>query len=178
MNGKRDIAFKRCGCTSEETGRQLAGERPRLFEPGHGSWYYAVQVTTVGGRKARYRRGGFATREAAVTARHALLDGPSDQAAAGAWTLARWLPYWLKLAEPRLRPSTVHSYRDHIERYLIPGLAWATALNSGGPALGQPPASLSAALGAGAGLAATLQIKGYDAVMAPRPAWACCAATW
>jgi hypothetical protein len=126
MNGKRDIAFKRCGCTSEETGRQLAGECPRLFEPGHGSWYYAVQVTTVGGRKARYRRGGFATREAAVTARHALLDGPSDQAAAGAWTLARWLLYWLKLAEPSLRPSTVHSYRDHIERYLIPGLGHIT----------------------------------------------------
>jgi hypothetical protein len=109
---------------------------------------------------------------------HERRDGPSDQAAAGAWTLARWLLYWLKLAEPSLRPSTVHSYRDHIERYLIPGLAWATALNSGGPALRQPPASLSAALGAGAGLAATLQIKGYDAVMAPRPAWACCAATW
>ena len=69
---KRDIVFKRCGCTSEETGRQLAGECPRLFEPGHGSWYYAVQVTTVGGRKARYHRGGFATSEAAVTARHAL----------------------------------------------------------------------------------------------------------
>src|SRR6202020_2952812 len=29
---------------------------------GHGSWYYAVQVATIGGRKARYRRGGFATR--------------------------------------------------------------------------------------------------------------------
>jgi hypothetical protein len=24
----------------------------------NGSWYYAVQVTTVGGRKARYRRAG------------------------------------------------------------------------------------------------------------------------
>jgi integrase len=126
MNGKRDIVFKRCGCTSEDTGRQLAGKCPQLAEPGHGSWYYAVQVTTVGGRKARYRRGGFATREAAVAARQVLLDGPSDKAAAGAWTLARWLQYWLKLAEPSLRPSTVHSYRDHIERYLIPSLGRIT----------------------------------------------------
>jgi hypothetical protein len=69
MNSTRDIVFRRCGCTDDKTGRQLAGRCPRLAEPGHGSWYYAVQVTTVGGRKARYRRGGFATREAAVTAR-------------------------------------------------------------------------------------------------------------
>src|SRR5262245_30978702 len=50
MNGTRDIVFKRCGCTGQDTGRQLAGHCPRLAEPGHGSWYYAVQVTTVGGR--------------------------------------------------------------------------------------------------------------------------------
>ena len=91
MNATRDIVFKRCGCTDEDTGRQLAGRCPHLAEPGHGSWYYAVQVTTVGGRKARYRRGGFATREAAAAARRAILDGPADEAAAGAWTVARWL---------------------------------------------------------------------------------------
>jgi len=57
MNSTRDTVFKRCGCADEQTGRQLAGRCPRLAEPGHGRWYYAVQVTTVGGRKARYRRG-------------------------------------------------------------------------------------------------------------------------
>ena len=36
-----------------------------------------MQVSTVGGRKARYRRGGFATREAAVAARQAIFDGPA-----------------------------------------------------------------------------------------------------
>ena len=126
MNSNRDIVFKRCGCTDEDTGRQLAGRCPRLAEPGHGSWYYAVQVTTVGGRKARYRRGGFATREAAVAARQAILDGPADEAAAGAWTVARWLRYWLAQAEPHLRPSTVHGYRDHIDRYLIPSIGRIT----------------------------------------------------
>lgn len=94
MNGTQDIVFKRCGCTDERTSRQLAGHCPHLADPGHGSWYYAVQVTTVGGRKARYRRGRFPTREAAVAARQAILDGPADQAAAGAWTVARWLRYW------------------------------------------------------------------------------------
>jgi len=76
MNGTRDIVFKRCGCTDPGTGRQLAGHCPHLAEPGHGSWYYAVQVTTVGSRKARHRRGGFATREDAIAARRAILDGP------------------------------------------------------------------------------------------------------
>jgi integrase len=126
MNGTRDIVFKRCGCIDEATGRQLAGHCPHLAEPGHGSWYYAVQVTTVGGRKARYRRGGFPTREAAAVARQAILDGPADQAAAGAWTAARWLRYWLALAEPHLRPSTLHGYRDHIDRYLIPSIGRIT----------------------------------------------------
>jgi hypothetical protein len=55
MNGNLDIVYKRCGCVSEDTGRQLAGRCPRLAKPGHGSWYYAVQVKTVGGRKARCR---------------------------------------------------------------------------------------------------------------------------
>ena len=122
MNGTRDIVFKRCGCTDETTGRQLAGCCPHLAEGGHGSWYYAVQVTTVGGRKARYRRGGFATREAAAAARRAVLDGPPEMAAAGAWTVARWLRYWLAQAEPHLRPSTAHGCRDHIDRYLIPSI--------------------------------------------------------
>jgi len=122
MNGTRDIVFKRCGCTGEATGRQLAGHCPHLAEPGHGSWYYAVQVTTVGGRKARYRWGGFTTREAAAAARQALIDGPTDEAAAGAWTVARWLRYWLAQAEPHLRPSTLH----HIDRYLIPSIGRIT----------------------------------------------------
>jgi hypothetical protein len=126
MNSTRDIVFKRCGCTDKHTGRQLVSGCPHLAEPGHGSWYYAVQVTTVGGRKARYRRGGFATREAAVAARQAILDGPADEAAAGAWTVARWLRYWLTLAEPHLRPSTLHGYRDHVDRYLIPSIGRIT----------------------------------------------------
>ena len=73
-----------------------------------------------------YRRGGFTTREAAAAARQAILDGPTDEAAAGAWTVARWLRYWLAQAEPQLRPSTAHGYRDHIDRYLIPSIGRIT----------------------------------------------------
>jgi hypothetical protein len=94
-----------------------------------------VQVTTIGGRKARYRCGGFPTREAAADARQAILDGPADQAAAGAWRVARWLRYWPAQAEPHLRPSTVHSYRDHIDRYLIPSIGRITLADLSGKRL-------------------------------------------
>lgn len=33
------------------------------------------------------------------------------------------LRYWLTQAGPHLRQSTLHGYRDHIDRYLTP--AWA-----------------------------------------------------
>ncbi len=126
MTGNRDILYKRCGCADKATGRQLSGRCPRLAEPGHGSWYFAVQVSTVGGRKARYRHGGFPTRDAAQAARGELLESPADLAATGAWTVARWMRHWLKLTEPNLRPATECGYRDHISRYLIPGLGRVT----------------------------------------------------
>ena len=37
------------------------------------------------------------------------------------WTVARWLRYWLT-TRTRIRPSTLRSYTDHVERHLIPGL--------------------------------------------------------
>jgi hypothetical protein len=124
MSGGRDIIYKRCGCADEATCQRLGRRFPRLTEADHGSWYYAVQVSSFGGRKARCRRGlrdpgggGGGGRRAG-----AFLDGPSEQATAGAWTVARWL----KLAEPNMRRSTICGYRDHINRYLIPRLGSIT----------------------------------------------------
>jgi integrase len=61
-----------------------------------------------------------------LAARQAVLDAPAEQSTARAWTVARWLRYWLTLIEPNLRPSTVHAYRDHTDRYLIPLLGRLT----------------------------------------------------
>jgi hypothetical protein len=40
------------------------------------------------------------------------------------WSQVRYfsLPVILTLAGPHLRPSTLHGYRDHVDRYLIPSL--------------------------------------------------------
>jgi integrase len=94
-----------------------------------------VQVSTVGGRKIRYRRLGYPARESALRARRALLDAPAAQATAAAWTTARWLRHWLCMAEPGLRPSTLHSYRDHLDRFLIPTLGRIALANLTGARL-------------------------------------------
>ena len=121
MRSRNVLVGQRCGCV-DVTGRQFGAHCPRLVAPDHGSWYYAVQVPTVGGRRARKRSGGFGSREEALDAGQAVLDAPADRVAADAWTVSRWLRHWLGVVEPSLRPSTVNGYRDHVYRYLIPAL--------------------------------------------------------
>ena len=62
MNSARDIVFKRCCCTNEKTGRQLAGRCPHLAEPGHGSWYYAVQSPQSAGARPATAAAGSRTK--------------------------------------------------------------------------------------------------------------------
>jgi hypothetical protein len=126
MNSDRDIVVKRCGCTRQDTGGQYAGHCPRLAEPGRGSWYYAVQVTTVCGRRARYRREASrpVRRRSPPVGRS--WTPPSARLRPGHGLWRDGLRYWLALAEPNLRPPTIHGYRDHIDRYLIPSLGRIT----------------------------------------------------
>ena len=65
------------------------------------------------------RRGGFATRPAAVTALEALV-GPAAETAQG-MTTGEWLQRWLA---PRvsLRASTSRGYAAHVRSYLVPYL--------------------------------------------------------
>ena len=79
-------------------GRQAGRSCRRLVEAGHGSWYFAVQVPTVGGRRARHRRGGYLSPEAAHAAGLAVVEsGPVDMASQ-AWTVMRWLEFWLTVS--------------------------------------------------------------------------------
>jgi len=69
----------------------------------------------------RVRRGGYASRRDAVAARDAVLGRGDEQSTADAWTLARWLRYWLT-TRTGIRPTTLRSYTEHVERHLIPTL--------------------------------------------------------
>jgi integrase len=95
------------------------------------------------------RRGGFASRSAAVVALEAL-SGPASAAAAGLRT-GEWLERWLA-SRVSLRASTSRGYAAHVRGYLVPylgGIALAelspadvqgmfTAIIRGNAALGRP----------------------------------------
>ena len=78
-------------------------------------------MATVGGRRERVRRGGYLTRREAVAARDALLYRSAEDRGVEAWTVDRWLRYWLT-TRTSIRPSTLRSYTEHAERHLIPQL--------------------------------------------------------
>jgi integrase len=67
------------------------------------------------------RRGGYLTRREAVAARDAVLGRGDEGAVVEAWTVGRWLRYWLS-TRTSIRPSTLRSYTEHVERHLIPHL--------------------------------------------------------
>jgi integrase len=117
---------RRCGRVDPVTGHRLGGRYPRLANPAHGSWYFAVQIPTTGGRRRRLRRGGFASAGAAIAARDRVLADTAVGAVGHGWTVARWLRHWLATLPMQVRPSTVASYRAHIEDHLVPHLGRCT----------------------------------------------------
>jgi hypothetical protein len=92
-----------------------------LSERGYGSWYFDCAVATVRGRRERVRRGGYLTRRDAITARDTLLNRAEESQGVDAWTVGRWLRYWLT-TRTTIRPSTLRSYTEHVELHLIPHL--------------------------------------------------------
>lgn len=113
--------FKRCGCRDAASGRPVDTTCPRLRERDHGSWYFDCAVSALPGRRGRVRRGGYLTRREAVAARDAVLGRGDEGAVVEAWTVGRWLRYWLS-TRTSIRPSTLRSYTEHVERHLIPHL--------------------------------------------------------
>jgi hypothetical protein len=113
------VVYKRCGCADVGTGRQLGGRCARLAEDGHGSWYFAVQVRGLAGRRERLRRGGFATAEQAARVGRKMIATDRNDVAGAGYTLARRLRCWLEMQQG-LRPSTRKSYADHVWLHLNP----------------------------------------------------------
>ena len=112
--------YRRCGCRDRVTGRQVTGACGRMADPGHGRWYFAVQVSTLVGRRERVRRGGFPTEVAAEGARQAFLTWAEPASAGRVWTVRRWLEQWLAEQSDQVRSSTLRGYREHVRHYLIP----------------------------------------------------------
>jgi integrase len=114
MDGDGSV-FWRCGC------RHRAGPCPRGGRRGHGSWYFSLNVPDPGGGQVRrVRRGGYRSHSAAARAlaavRHPYTDGGR-----AALTVGGWLREWIETRH-HLAPSTLKSYREHIQLHLEPGL--------------------------------------------------------
>jgi integrase len=113
--------FKRCGCRNPGTKQLLESACPRLQQRGHGSWYFHCSVRTLFGAPERVRRGGYASRRDAQRARDDLLERSREERTTQTWTVARWLRYWLT-TRTSIRPTTLRSYTEHVDRHLIPYL--------------------------------------------------------
>jgi Phage integrase, N-terminal SAM-like domain len=122
MDTTSDGVYRRCGCTDPASRRRLGRRCPRLADPEHGSWYFAVQILGTSGRRRRLRRGGFASSRQAAAARQRVLADTAVGAAGQGWTVARWLRHWLSTLPLQVRPSTAAGYRAHAEEHLIPYL--------------------------------------------------------
>jgi len=111
--------YRRCGCRDESTGRLLGAGCPGLRSPRHGTWYFSADLPSAGGRRRRVRRGGFASRAAAVAALEALASLASSPDPG--LTTGEWLRRWLS-SRVSLRASTSRGYAAHARGYLVPYL--------------------------------------------------------
>ncbi len=113
--------FKRCSCRDTASGQRIGVRCPRLTQRGHGSWYFRCYVRDLCGWSVQVRRGGFSSEAAARAARAQTLSESREHFAGRTWTVGRWLRYWLTTRHS-IRPTTLHSYTVHVEKFLIPAI--------------------------------------------------------
>lgn len=93
--------------------RAGGGVVPASGEPGHGSWYFSLDLPRhIDGGRRRLRRAGFLTCDAAAEARERL-----SARLCGGLAVAGWLEAWAE-TRARLRDSTLLIYRGHIRVHL------------------------------------------------------------
>jgi integrase len=120
---RRGRVYRRCSCR-DASGKQLGQSCPRLAADGkHGTWYYAVDMPTVGGKRRTMRRGGFPTKAAASR----VLADVTNRTAQGVRvddreTVAAFLTRWLQVKAGEAKPTTLRSYRAHIEKVIVPAI--------------------------------------------------------
>jgi len=120
--------YKRCKCRDAD-GKELGAKCPQLrrkngsWNPRHGTWYYKIELEPgPGGKRRTMTRGGFASetdaQNAAEQARAEDARGadPKNRLKVGPY-LRRWIA-----SRKDLRPTTLKSYREHIDLYLEPQL--------------------------------------------------------
>ena len=89
-------------------------------------WYVVLDLGFAeGGRRRQKWHGGFRTRREAEAARAQLVTDVNNGSYVipGRTTLSDWIrDSWLPMTEPRVKPTTFHSYRRNLELHVLPGL--------------------------------------------------------
>jgi integrase len=89
-------------------------------------WYVVLDLGfDEDGRRRQKWHGGFRTRREAEAARAQLVNDVNNGAYVipGRTTLSEWIrDSWLRMTEPRVKPTTFHSYRQNLELHVIPVL--------------------------------------------------------
>ena len=89
-------------------------------------WYVVVDLGFGdGGRRRQKWHGGFGTRRQAEAERAKLVNelNTGSYIAPGRTRLAEWVrDSWLPMTEPRVKPTTFHSYRRNLELHVLPTL--------------------------------------------------------
>ena len=87
------------------------------------TWSYIVRVRDpqTGKMKDQWK-GGFATQTEARTARNDARSASDKGTAVAATriTVSEYLQEWLEASETRVRPTTLASYRQHVDGYIVP----------------------------------------------------------
>ncbi|BCJ55866.1 site-specific integrase [Actinoplanes sp. NBRC 14428] len=121
-NPHRGRVYRRCACR-DDVGKQLGTRCPKLSNPRHGVWAFAVDRPTAGSSRKTMRRSGFTTKAEASEALSKVLE--CERAGVrldDTETVAQYLTSWLDMRSPNLRPNTVLRYRDYINQDLIPAI--------------------------------------------------------
>jgi integrase len=89
-------------------------------------WYVVIEVDRgLDGRRRQQWHGGFFTRREAEVARARLVNDVHNRryVVRSRLTLAEWVQQsWLPIMETRVKPTTVHGYRQMMEDYVLPAL--------------------------------------------------------
>ncbi len=93
----RGSVYRRCGCRNAATGKQLGSRCHGLADPGQGSWYLAVDLPgpADGCLRHRIRRGGYASRVAAVRALAELRRPGHNDRVGPTMRTGAWMHTWL-----------------------------------------------------------------------------------
>ena len=115
--------FRRCGACGKKV---TTDERRRCPHCGAETitWTYEVDLAPPGAPRRRQRKGGFATKKAALTALNDVLSklAEGSHVPASRLTVGEYLDEWLQSVRSGMRPGSFDASTIHVNAYIKPRL--------------------------------------------------------